>query len=156
MSTTHDRWRSIVAGYESSGLTVADYCDGCKISPTSFYRWRRLLDRADPEAFAPMALAPRTSRSATYGASTLLAAPAFVEAIVRTAAGSTSTAPVIEVRRWRVVVPDGFDQVTLGRVVATLERLDVDVDVDVDVDAGVETDVGTKGRAVSWCAEVRP
>lgn len=152
MSTTHDRWRSIVAGYESSGLTIADYCQRCEISPTSFYRWRRLLGTADQGAFTPGAVASRTWGATKYGVSPLLAAPTFVEAIVRTPAGSTSTAPVIEVRRWRVVVPEGFDPATLGRLVATLERLDVGIDARVEANVGVDTGA----HAVSWRPELRP
>lgn len=100
MKTHVDRWRSIVAGFESSGLTVAEYCHRRGVSAASFFRWRRML-RSRP-------------------------APTFVEATVRPSESPVRhTSPVVEVRRWRVVVPEGFDAATLGRLVATLELLDL-------------------------------
>lgn len=155
MSTTRDRWRSIVDGHESSGLTVAEYCDHCRISSTSFYRWRRLLGGRQAE----LSRIPGTSGALVpieLDASTRLRPPAFVEAIVGRAAELTSPAPVIEVGRWRIVVPEGFDQITLGRVVATLDGLDLDGDIDGQADVPPGHGVDFRNRAVSSRAKVRP
>lgn len=105
MRTPPSHWRAIVAGFEASGLTVAEYCHRRRVSPASFFRWRRRLREGAPGH---------------------VAGPTFVEAVVRGPSGAAS--PVVEVRRWRVVVPPGFDPVSLGRLVATLERLDLDAE----------------------------
>lgn len=104
MTTSRGRRAAIVAGLDASGLTVAEHCRRHGVSPATFHRWRREL---------------RAVRR-----------PAFVEAIVEDGrpvapAGSAPAAPtpVVEVRRWRVHVPCGFDAAELARLVLALDRL---------------------------------
>lgn len=43
-------WRSLLARYSSSGLTVAGFCQAEGISPASFYRWQAALLGKDQES----------------------------------------------------------------------------------------------------------
>jgi hypothetical protein len=37
-------WREVIRGHERSGMTIREYCEEQKISPASFYQWRRRLE----------------------------------------------------------------------------------------------------------------
>lgn len=41
------QWRSLLARFSDSGLSVSVFCRRETVSTASFYRWRRLLDRHD-------------------------------------------------------------------------------------------------------------
>jgi putative transposase len=52
-----DGWRQIIAGQQTSGQSVAEYCLERKLSPKSFYGWRRKLkirSENQPEAFVEL------------------------------------------------------------------------------------------------------
>ena len=60
-----ERWRTIVADWRSSGLSVTAFCRSRHLNKSGFHRWRNVLDKIDP--------------SATVAApSPKLSAPAFV------------------------------------------------------------------------------
>jgi transposase len=42
-------WRQVLARWRASGLSVRAYCEARDISVPSFYRWRRELQRRDPD-----------------------------------------------------------------------------------------------------------
>jgi hypothetical protein len=44
---TRQRWQHRLDRFRRSGLTVADFCERERISPASFYAWRRRLQQ-DP------------------------------------------------------------------------------------------------------------
>jgi transposase-like protein len=113
MTTNHDRWAGLLADFDTSDLTVQEFCERCGVSAASFYRWRRLL---------------RTDRRRPAGRA------AFVEAMVRhvdvprSARSAESAAPVVELgRRFRVAVPPGFDESTVARLLFLLVRLEASV-----------------------------
>ncbi|MCA9752143.1 MAG: hypothetical protein KC591_08135 [Gemmatimonadetes bacterium] len=99
MTTTRARWISILDDFDRSGLTVARFCERRRLTTKSFYRWRKLLRDSGLIQAAPSS--------------------GFVEARLP----ETSAVPLaIEVRTGqRVVVPRGFDDQVLRRVLAVLE-----------------------------------
>jgi transposase len=42
-----DRWRSIVADWRSSGLSVTAFCRCRHVNKSGFHRWRNILDQLD-------------------------------------------------------------------------------------------------------------
>lgn len=58
-------WQSIFATWRSSGLSVAAFCRSRELNPSSFYRWRKILDDLDPSpasgpspSFVPVRVIP--------------------------------------------------------------------------------------------------
>jgi hypothetical protein len=93
-------WRRWVQLWESSGLTVPDFCARHRLSQPSFYAWRRKLQQHDAAAtgFVPVRIIPD---------------------------GPPASATPIEVvltggRRLRVA--SGFDPATLRQLLAVLEE----------------------------------
>lgn len=39
-------WRSVISGFEESGLSVSQFCEGEGIGAASFYHWRSRLSSA--------------------------------------------------------------------------------------------------------------
>lgn len=107
MISAHDRWHAIVDDFGCSGLTVRGFCERRGIAVSTFHQWRRRLrDVAEP-----------VRRGGT-----------FVEAMIqRDIEPTISVAPIVELRCGRrVVVPWGFDETTLARVIGVLERLEAE------------------------------
>jgi len=58
------RWRTVLATWRSSGLTITAYCRAHAITVSNFYRWRNILEQLDPsplpstDATAPPAFVP--------------------------------------------------------------------------------------------------
>ncbi|GAB5486372.1 MAG: hypothetical protein Pars93KO_28060 [Parasphingorhabdus sp.] len=44
---TRERWRVLINAYESSPLTIIDFCDQHGVSTASFYQWRRRFREQD-------------------------------------------------------------------------------------------------------------
>jgi len=117
MSTSRSRWSAIIAEHTLSELSVARFCARRGISTAAFYRWRRALQDGGPS---------RRRRRRTAAGS-----PVFLEAVVAdpvpasTPGASAPASPIIEIGSGRrIVVPCGFDEETLARLVQALERLD--------------------------------
>ena len=103
------RWREIVRGHASSGLSVAAYCRQTRVPQSSFYAWRRTLRNAEPPA-------QRRSRSA------------FAEVRLAPEPDSANDHGALELhlpRGRRVIVRPGFDRQTLLDLVVTLEAAPV-------------------------------
>ena len=47
-----ERWRTTIAMWRSSGLSVAAFCRSRDLNLSSFYRWRKILDNVDRPAAA--------------------------------------------------------------------------------------------------------
>lgn len=116
MSTHRSRWAAIIAEHTLSDLSVARFCRRRGVSTAAFYRWRRALQAGRPSQ--------RRRRSAA-------GPPVFIEAVVSDAerasppGASAPAAPIVEIGSGRrIVVPPGFDEETLARLVHALERLD--------------------------------
>jgi hypothetical protein len=85
------RWRAVVEDFESSGLMVAEHCAGRQVSPGSFFQWRWPIREGGRDQPSGKPIDHRVTLP-------------FAEAIpLRT---SVVASPVIELRSWRVVVPD--------------------------------------------------
>lgn len=105
-------WRGQVAAWERSGQSVRGYCRSRGLSEAGFHFWKRELKRRDgstapqPDrpAFAEVTLSPLTVHEAFSSA-------ALGTRIEIAVAGSR-----------RIHVHPGFDEETLLRVVAVLER----------------------------------
>lgn len=116
MSTLRSRWSAIIAAHAVSGLAITGFCRIHGISTASFYRWRREIEApggGQPGRSASRVGAPR--------------APAFVEAVLSPTTVSTADPvggdPIVELRCGRrIIVPAGFDDATLTRLVGVLER----------------------------------
>jgi transposase-like protein len=50
--STHRRWQQRLDRFQTSGLTVADFCEREGISPASFYAWRRRYEAGQAPAAA--------------------------------------------------------------------------------------------------------
>lgn len=48
-----ERWRSIIADWRSSGLSVAAFCRSRDLNKSGFYRWRNILDQLHHSAAPP-------------------------------------------------------------------------------------------------------
>ena len=46
---SRESWQALLAGFESSGLNVEQYCRREGVSPASFYRWRTEINAAGNE-----------------------------------------------------------------------------------------------------------
>ena len=73
--TSEDKWRSLIAAQERSGLGVREFAESHGLAPATMYWWRcRLRDR--PAALVPVAVVDRevnsVSRSTTREAFVLL------------------------------------------------------------------------------------
>ena len=47
------RWRSVLATWRSSGLTITAFCRAHSLTVSTFYRWRAILDGLDRPAVTP-------------------------------------------------------------------------------------------------------
>ena len=65
------RWRTVLATWRSSGLTITAFCRSHAITVSNFYRWRNILEQLDPSplpstdatvppAFVPVRVIPDT------------------------------------------------------------------------------------------------
>ena len=45
-----NRWQAIFAAWRQSGLSVVAFCRSRGLTPSSFYRWRLILDTCEPTA----------------------------------------------------------------------------------------------------------
>lgn len=107
------QWRAHVSAQGGSGLSAVDYCREHGLHPKSFYRWkRRLLASEELEGSAVSRAVCGNGRGG----------PLFIEVVVRGASGGEAALEVVLVRGRRVQVHPGFDEATLARVVAVLER----------------------------------
>ena len=101
-------WRDTLLRWHRSGLSVAEFCRRHRLSPSSFYAWRRILAQRDRPPTAPL--------DKPF--------PAFVP--IRITAATNVPSPnssVLEVAvAGRVVrVAPGFDATTLRDLLAVLE-----------------------------------
>ncbi len=77
---SRDQWRRLVDGWESSGLTQAQYCRKKGISVGSLQRWRRLLagteeagdNSAVARSFLPVRLLGHTDVASGVGVTVVL------------------------------------------------------------------------------------
>lgn len=95
-------WRKHVQARERSGRSVREYCRARGVSESGFYFWKRELKRRD-------------ERAASSGN-----APVFAE--VRVAAAQEALIEIAFAGTRRIQVHPGFDEETLARVLAVLER----------------------------------
>jgi transposase len=57
-----ERWRTIVANWRSSGLSVTAFCRSQALNKSGFHRWRNILDQIDRSSTSdPPAPDPTTS-----------------------------------------------------------------------------------------------
>lgn len=101
-------WREHVVTQGQSGLSGVEYCRAQGLRPRDLYRWRRVL-RASGELDAAADVRGHGQ-------------PLFAEVVVQAAAGEAALEVVLG-RHRRVRVHPGFDEATLARVVAVLERV---------------------------------
>lgn len=108
------QWRAHVSAQGCSGLSAADYCREHGLHPGSFYRWKRRLG-ASGDADGVHGESP-LARGNGHGG------PLFAEVVVQSPRGEAGLEVVLG-RGRRVWVHPGFDDETLARVVAVLERV---------------------------------
>ena len=66
MSDRGAYWRELIDEHESSGLSVAEFCEWQEVSPASFYQWRkRLRDSLTVETpmFVPVSVVDESAAS---------------------------------------------------------------------------------------------
>lgn len=90
-------WRSLLADYEQSGLTVKEWCRRNQQCSTSFYRWRRYLQALDHGAPA-----------------------GFVRVEGGESLGKSSDFPVLLPNGLTIQVPPSFDEDVLRRLLSVL------------------------------------
>lgn len=97
-------WRGQVSAWERSGESVRVYCGSRGLSEASFYFWKRELKRRDA------------------GASSGMSAPVFAEVRLTPSAAREALIEIAFAGARRVQVHPGFDEETLARVLAVVER----------------------------------
>jgi len=55
-----DRWRRVLDEHAVSGVSVSEFCRRGELNPSSFYRWRKKLGKAEP--FVPVSVVEDVSR----------------------------------------------------------------------------------------------
>jgi hypothetical protein len=107
-----ERWRALLAEQRGSGLSIAAFCRRAGVPLSSFYAWRRKLERVPVFAEARIvADSPDGSVADGLDASTAHGGP------------RTSSADALEVRLPdgpSIVVRPGFDPLTLRALLETL------------------------------------
>ncbi len=53
-----ERWRTIVADWQSSGLSVTAFCRSRNVNKAGFYRWRNILDELERSSRTPPPASP--------------------------------------------------------------------------------------------------
>lgn len=101
---TAERWRVLVEGQRSSGLSVEVFCRRHRLAVSTFFAWRRRLEGEGRPTFVEVT-------AATDGVASVMAGVEPIE--VRLSSG---VSPGVVVR-----VPIGFDPATLRRVVEVLQ-----------------------------------
>ncbi len=96
-------WRGHVAGWARSGESVRGYCRSRGLSEAGFHFWKRELKRRE---------ASSVSSTGVAGFAEVQVAPAH-EALIEIAVSGAH----------RIQVHPGFDEATLLRVLAVLERV---------------------------------
>ena len=48
-----ERWRTIIADWRSSGLSVTAFCRSCQVCKSGFHRCRTILDQLDHNSATP-------------------------------------------------------------------------------------------------------
>ncbi len=91
--TLEAEWRSRLARFEKSSLTIVDFCEREGVSTLSFYQWRQRLEGGSP----------RRSKRGRQGGARKAAQPAFVPIHV----SSASVAEIDFPNGVRVRVPAG-------------------------------------------------
>ncbi len=115
MSDRARYWRRLVAAWEKSGLSQAEFCRRRKVKAVNFGWWKRKL-----ESISQSHPGPSRSGSNRKGSSPKSARPRFVE--LRTT--DTVAAPAYEVvlRGGRVIrLPQGFDPAVVAQLVVAVE-----------------------------------
>lgn len=103
-------WRERISSCEASGLTVSDWCRKEGFSPSTYYRWKRILRQQHCAAQPVSPLFVELRSEALLSDAAPFASPSGVEVLL---AGD---------RVLRVSV--GFDGPTLASVVRILEALE--------------------------------
>lgn len=99
LSGAQQRWQQRIEAQQSSGLSVTEFCRKESIHKAGFYFWRRRLIETPQEGFVELKV-ERASRNAP--------------------------SPAIEVRLTNgrtLVVPVGFDDAHLAKVIAAIEAM---------------------------------
>jgi hypothetical protein len=93
------QWRRWISQWQTSGLSVRDFCARHRLATASFYNWRRVLERraAEEPAFVP------------------------VQVVADAVPAQASALEVVLVHGRAVRVAPGFDAATLRRLLAVLE-----------------------------------
>lgn len=107
-------WGEHVSAQGRSGLSAVDYCREHGLHLKSFYRWKRRL-RASGELDG-VSGEMHPARGNGHGGSQ------FAEVVVDGLSGSGAALEVVVRHGRRVQVHPGFDDETLARIVAVLER----------------------------------
>lgn len=108
-------WRGHVVAQSGSVLSGAAYCRAHGLCAKSFYRWHRVLMKSGELARVD------TPSSGGGPARARGGGPLFAEVVVQTTVGEAALEVVLGHGR-RVRVHPGFDEATLARIVAVLER----------------------------------
>ena len=101
-------WSKVMTRYEASGLRASEFCRRHRLSPPSFYRWRRILHGDRP-----------AERLELVDVAECVATGCVPDTSEEARSGRTCQAPggvSIEVGALRVRVEAGFDMETLVRV----------------------------------------
>jgi hypothetical protein len=114
MSDRARHWKRLVAAWEKSGLSQAEFCRRGKIKAVNFGWWKRKLESVSQSH-------PGSSRSGSSrkGSSPRAAKPRFVEFRMTDAA---PPAYEIVLRGGRVIrLPQGFDPAVVAQLVVAVE-----------------------------------
>ncbi len=115
MSDRARYWRRLVAAWEKSGLSQAEFCRRRQVQAVNFGWWRRHLESTSKSP-------PRTNRSGSSrkGSSPRSAKPQFVE--FRMTEATAAPAYEVVLRGGRVLrLPPQFDPAVVAQLVVAVE-----------------------------------
>jgi histidinol-phosphate/aromatic aminotransferase/cobyric acid decarboxylase-like protein len=61
-----ERWRTIIAAWRNSGLSVAAFCRSRDVNKSGFHRWRNILDERDRSIATPSRSHAQPKSSASF------------------------------------------------------------------------------------------
>ena len=61
-----ERWRTIIADWRSSGLSVTAFCRSRNVNKAGFHRWRTILDQLDRSSYTPTPVLPEPKSSPVF------------------------------------------------------------------------------------------
>ena len=116
-------WRQMLRQWQTSGLSVREFCTQQQVSQASFYFWRRIIAQRDQQAGNHMPATPdNNDTDSTSNQADASDPPLFVPVTLATPAKAEPPLELVLASGMRVRVPVGFDDSTLRQLLTLLNE----------------------------------